>query len=164
MQEQVEYYQEEVKYYYDCFTNHAPGYQKSAGSEPQLNWDTDLENIDLSTLHLALVGGHLKVRRQVIDELRQNYRLRDYVEIPPSSEVYISRQTIKAKVIRCNLVAVITGHIGHDATAILSALQQDGAINGELLWIETHNRGKSSILRSILQHVKSDTFRAIATK
>ncbi len=154
--------QEQVQYYQDYFIKAAPQYQKIAVLEQRLHQNPVQANIDLSTLHLALVGGHPNVRREVVRELTANYGLIHYVEIAPSSEAYIDRSSIKAKVNSCNLIGVITGYIGHDSTTIVSALRKDGAINGQVLWIEY--RGKSGIIRSLLQHIQSETSPAIAIK
>lgn len=149
--------QEEVEYYRYYFTESS----KQRQSEPPLEWNTTLENIDLSDMHLALVGGHPSVRQEVIRELTETYGLIDYVEVAPSSEAYTSRKNIKEKVSRCNLIAVITAFIGHDSTTIVSALRKDGAINGQVLWIDNY-RGKSGIVRSLLQHIQSETSPASA--
>ncbi len=154
--------QEQVEYYQDYFTQAALHTQRSVGLEHLLKQNAVQENINLSTLHLALVGGHLSVRREVIRKLTESYGLIDYIEVAPSSEVYTSRKSIKDKVSRCNLIAVITDFIGHDSTTIVSALRKDGAINGQILWIEY--RGKSGIIRSLLQHIQSETLPAIAIK
>lgn len=154
--------QEQVLYYQDYFTKAAPQHQKVAVLEQYIHHTTFQGNIDLSTLHLALVGGHPSVRREVIRELTANYGLIHYVEIAPSSEAHIDRSSIKAKVNSCNLIGVITGYIGHDLSGIVSDLQKNGAIDGEVLWIEY--RGKSGIVRSLLQHIQSATSPAMAMK
>lgn len=154
--------QEQVLYYQDYFTKAAPQHQKVAVLEQYIHQTAFQGNIELSTLHLALVGGHPSVRREVIRELTVNYGLIHYVEIAPSNEAYIDRSSIKAKVNSCNLIGVITGYIGHDLSGIVSDLQKNGAIDGELLWI--NYRGKSGIVRSLLQHIQSETSPAMAMK
>ena len=118
---------------------------------PQEN-DTVTEVISFSSISLGLVGGHATTRRAVIDELQENYALKDVVEILPSSEAYINRNNVQQKIQHCNLIAVITGYIGHDLTKIVSDLKQNHVLKGEVLLLSC--RGKSGIIRSLIDWVR----------
>lgn len=114
--------------------------------------NTVTDAIFLSSIRLALVGGHKTTRRAIIHELQENYALKDVVEIFPSSEVYINRNTVQEKIQHCNLIAVITGYIGHDLTRIIYDLKQNNALAGEVLLLSC--RGKSGVIRSIIDWVR----------
>jgi thioredoxin-like negative regulator of GroEL len=109
---------------------------------------TATDTPDLSSLRLALVGGHEATRREVICELREGYGLEDAVEVPPSSEAYVDRSSVQTKINNCDLIAVITGYMGHDLSLIVSDLKKDGALVGEVLPLPC--RGKSGVVREIL--------------
>ncbi len=117
------------------------------------------ENIVLTTpklasISLALVGGHQATRREVIRELCEGYGLKHYVEVPPSSEAYINRSSVQGQISNCHLIAVIAGYIGHDLSQIVSDLQKNGALAGQVLFLAC--RGKSGIVRSIIQKVQQE--------
>lgn len=118
-------------------------------------FETVLEAIDLSGLRLALVGGHPDTRREVIRELSENYRLQDYVEVAPSSEAYLSRSSVRAKIGNCDLIVVITGYMGHDLSQIVSELKRDGALNGQVLLLGRQVKAKSGVVREIITYVKA---------
>ncbi|MEH2026852.1 hypothetical protein [Nostoc sp.] len=107
---------------------------------------------NLASIHLALVGGHQATRREVIRELCENYGLQNFVEVAPSSEAYISRSNVQAQISNCNLIAVITGYMGHDLSQIVSDLKKDGALTGDVLFLAC--RGKSGVVRAILNKVQ----------
>ncbi|GAA6623072.1 hypothetical protein NUACC26_088970 [Scytonema sp. NUACC26] len=109
---------------------------------------------NLVSVHLALVGGHQATRREVIRELSENYGLKKYVEIGSSRETYINRSNIQAKISNCNLIAVITGYMGHDLSQIVSDLKKDGVLTGDVFFLAC--RGKSGIVRSILKKVQQE--------
>ena len=122
--------------------------------------ETQEASLDLSSLRLALVGGHEATRREVIWELTSNYHVQEVIEVAPSSEAYISRNTVRNKISNCNLIVVITGYMGHDLSNIISELQQDNALAGQVLLVAC--RGKSGIVREILQTVvQSISFHSI---
>ena len=110
--------------------------------------DTTTETFDLSSLRLALVGGHEATRREVIRELTESYSLENTVEVAPSSEAYVDRSTVQNKINNCDLIAVITGYMGHDLSKIVSELKKDGVLIGEVLPLSC--RGKSGVVREIL--------------
>ena len=106
------------------------------------------ETPDLSSLNLALVGGHEATRREVIRELQENYQLKYCAEVAPSDEAYINRNNVQTKINNCDLVAIITGYMGHDLSKIVSELNKDDALVGEVLPLSC--RGKSGVVREIL--------------
>lgn len=113
---------------------------------------------NLSSLNLALVGGHEATRREVIRELQEKYQLKYFTEVAPSNEAYINRNNVQTKINNCGLVAMITGYMGHDLSKIVSELNKDDALVGEVLPLSC--RGKSGVIREILswwekQHLKS---------
>lgn len=120
-------------------------------TEPQKTEET----LSLSSISLALVGGHTTTRRAVIQELEENYALQNAIEVSPSSEAYINRNTVQEKIQNYDLIAVITGYIGHDLTNIVSDLKRNQALKGELLFLNC--RGKSGIIRSILEWFKTNS-------
>jgi len=103
---------------------------------------------NLASIRLALVGGHQATRREVIRELCENYGLQNCVEVPPSSEAYISRSEVQTKISNCNLITVITGYMGHDLSQIISDLKKDGSLTGDVFFLAC--RGKSGVVRGIL--------------
>lgn len=106
---------------------------------------------DLSSLKLALVGGHDTTRRGVIQELTEQYGLINWVELPPFRKHSLGRSRMKAKLHDCDLIVVITGYMAHKQTDSLSSLKNTGNLSGELLLLNC--RGKSGVVREILAHV-----------
>ena len=109
------------------------------------------ENIDLSALHLALVGGHDSTRRGVI-ELLSNHGLKHVVEVQPASQSRISQSRVKAKIQHCDLVVVISGYMSHKMTDILNNLDQQDALAGKRLYPKC--RGSTGVAREILLHLQ----------
>jgi hypothetical protein len=107
---------------------------------------------NLASINLALVGGHQATRREVIRELCENYGLKNCVEVAPSSEAYISRSNVQAQISNCNLIAIITGYMGHDLSQIVSDLKKDGTLTGDVFFLAC--RGKSGVVRAILNKVQ----------
>ena len=116
--------------------------------QPLLEDNIATETINLSSIRLALVGGHEATRREVIRELKESYSLGNTVEVEPSSEGYVDRSTVQNKINNCDLIAVITGYMGHDLSKIVSELKKDGVLIGEVLPLSC--RGKSGVVREIL--------------
>ncbi|MBF2002487.1 MAG: hypothetical protein IGS38_17415 [Synechococcales cyanobacterium M58_A2018_015] len=112
--------------------------------------------LDLSALRLALVGGHTATRREVVRELTETYNMKDITEIAPSSESHISRNSIQSKISNCDLVAVITGYMGHDLSQIVSDLDKSGALTGQVILLPC--RGKSGVVRTILSGIRALDF------
>ncbi len=105
------------------------------------------QQISLASQRVALVGGHHATRREVIKTLEEEYGLSEYVEIGPSSEEHIDSNSVRERIANCNLIAVITGYMGHDLSTIVRDLKQSGALTGEVIWL--HCRGKSGVVREI---------------
>lgn len=122
--------------------------------EVQVASDEDIvsRTQNLASISLALVGGHQATRREVIRELCENYGLQNCVEVAPSSEAYINRSNVQAQISNCNLIAVITGYMGHDLSQIVSGLKKDGTLTGDVFFLAC--RGKSGVVRAILNKVQ----------
>lgn len=115
------------------------------------------ETPNLSSLNLALVGGHEATRREVIRELKESYQLKYFTEVASSDEAYINRNNVQTKINNCDLIAMITGYMGHDLSKIVSELKKDNVLAGKVLPLSC--RGKSGVIREILgwwkkQHLK----------
>ncbi|MEB3360045.1 MAG: hypothetical protein VKK04_25190 [Synechococcales bacterium] len=110
-----------------------------------------LSRVDLSSLRLALVGGHPSTRRGVIQELRTHHGLKYWVEIPRITESNTNRTRVKSKICRCNLVVLITGYMSHRLTEIVFSLKEAGSLAGDVLQLNC--RGKSGVVREILNYV-----------
>ncbi|MGF1498164.1 MAG: hypothetical protein ACFB8W_15275 [Elainellaceae cyanobacterium] len=109
-----------------------------------------LSKVDLSSLRLALVGGHPSTRRGVIQELRTHHGLKYWVEIPRITESNTNRTRVKSKICRCNLVVLITGYMSHRLTEIVFSLKDAGSLAGDVLQLNC--RGKSGVVREILNY------------
>lgn len=119
----------------------------SLGVQPFLENNATAETIDLSSLSLALVGGHEATRREVSRELKECYSLKNIVEVAPSNEAHVDRSSVRAKISECKLIAVITGYMGHDLSKIVFDLKKDNALVGEVVLLPC--RGKSGVVREI---------------
>ncbi|NEQ96293.1 MAG: hypothetical protein F6K30_06155 [Cyanothece sp. SIO2G6] len=137
--------------------SHSPLSTEPSASEdiPASPPESHLPQLDLSEFRLALVGGHPSTRRGVIQELQMHYGLKHFVEIPRMSEANTSRNRVKSKIHRCNLVVLITGYMSHRLTEIVFSLKDAGMLAGDVLQLSC--KGKSGVLRGILEHVKSKT-------
>ena len=71
------------------------------------------------------------------------------------NEANTSRNRVKSKIHRCNLVVLITGYMSHRLTEIVFSLKDAGALAGDVLQVSS--KGKSGVLRGILDHVESST-------
>lgn len=132
-----------VKYRQQCRAE-AQELEIQVASEDGIALDTP----DLSSLRLAIVGGHEATRTEVIRELKEFYGLEDAVEVAPSSEAYVDRSSVQTKISNCDLIAAITGYMGHDLSKIVYELKKDGALVSEILPLPC--RGKSGVVREIL--------------
>jgi thioredoxin-like negative regulator of GroEL len=108
--------------------------------------------LDLADISLTIVGGHSATRREVERELREQYGLRDYLEIAPSSEGHIDRNLVRDRLVGRTLIVVITGYTGHDLTNLVRDVHQAGSITGQLIWPKS--RGKSGVVRAIVEVCK----------
>lgn len=107
--------------------------------------------VDLSELHLALVGGHDATRREVIRELTEQYGLQRWVELPPFQRSSSKLAQVKSQIQRCDLIVVITGYMNHAMTDCINRLKTSGALSGEVMLVNC--RGKTGVVREILQRV-----------
>ncbi|MFG6105681.1 hypothetical protein U2F10_25775 [Leptothoe sp. EHU-05/26/07-4] len=107
--------------------------------------------IDLSGLHLALVGGHDATRREVIRELTEQYGLKQWVELPPFKRGSSKLAQVRLRIQRCDLIVVITGYMNHAMTDSISQLKASGALSGQVMLVNC--RGKTGVVRAILQRV-----------
>jgi hypothetical protein len=99
-------------------------------------------------VRLAIVGGHVAMRREVEQELRGQYGLKHYQEIAPSSEEHIDRERVRERLSGSDLIVVVAGYSGHDLTGLVRDLQRSGDITGHAIWPTC--RGKSGVMREIL--------------
>ena len=109
----------------------------------------EASSLDLSRLRLALVGGHVATRREVLRHLGERHGLLTAVEIAPSSEARVDRGSVVAAIASSEHIAVITGYLGHDVSAIVRSLQEAGALTGRVHWLRC--RGKSGVVRELIQ-------------
>ncbi|MGP1373793.1 MAG: hypothetical protein ACTS3T_13270 [Almyronema sp.] len=107
--------------------------------------------VDLSTLTLALVGGHEATRRGVIEALSTEHGLKHWVEVPPFSNISAGRSKVKAKIQSCDLIVMITGYMSHKLTKNVYGLKESGALTGEIVPLSC--RGKSGVIREVLKYV-----------
>jgi hypothetical protein len=108
--------------------------------------------ISLSSLKIAIVGGHVATRREVERELRERHGLVHYAEVAPSSEAHIDRDLVRDQTSGRDLVVVIASYTGHDLTNHVRDLQRAGELPGHVIWPRC--RGKSGVVREILEASK----------
>lgn len=109
-------------------------------------------DVDLSVIYLGLVGGHPATRREVIQELSNQYQLQNWVEIPPLKEARIRKTKLKRKLSRCNLIVIIADYMSHPLTHAVFALKAAKAITEEVFLLNCH--GKTGVVREILDLAK----------
>jgi hypothetical protein len=112
--------------------------------------DLPTHGVDLSNLHLAIIGGHSTIRRSVITELSDRYNLQHWVEVPPFSHGHLGRTRIKAKIQHCDLIVMITRYMNHSLSDSIYGLKAAGALSGDLLHLDC--RGKTGVIRQILDY------------
>lgn len=103
----------------------------------------------LAGVRLAIVGGHVAMRREVEAELRERHGLVEYTEVAPSSEAHVDRDLVRDRTTGRDLVVVVAGYTGHDLTGHVRDLQRAGEIAGRVIWPRC--RGKSGVVREILE-------------
>ncbi|MEM8810951.1 MAG: hypothetical protein AAGF01_33500 [Cyanobacteria bacterium P01_G01_bin.38] len=121
-------------------------------AEGDITTEVDAPRVDLSELHLALVGGHDATRREVIRELTERYGLKKWVELPPFEHSSSGLVQIRPRLQRCDLIVVITGYMNHKLTDSINRLKASGALSGEVMLVNC--RGKTGVIREILKHVR----------
>ena len=110
---------------------------------------SDFEQIDLSNVSLALIGGHETTYRTVSEELRQ-YGLKHCVHVPPHSIASNSRHQIKDKISNCDLIITITSYVDHSVSKCVKQLKDAKMLAGECIRVSCH--GKSGLVREVLEH------------
>lgn len=110
---------------------------------------TRIQRISLSNLKLALVGGHPKARRQIIQQLEGENGLQsaNVVQIPPGSEQSINQTQLRAKIANYMLIVVQMDYCDHSLSNMVSNLQRRGALSGEVI----HCSGRNDAISKIMQ-------------
>lgn len=111
--------------------------------------DTNFEQVDLSNISLALIGGHETTYRTVTEELKQ-YGLKTCVHVPPHSIASNSRHQIKEKISNCDLIITITSYVDHSVSKCVKQLKDTKMLAGECIRVSCH--GKSGLVREVLQY------------
>lgn len=104
-----------------------------------------------SQLKIAIVGGHPSIYREVSQALRENYGLSHWVELPSFRKLGAGGSKIKAKILYCDLIFILTGYMRHGQTNAVSELKRSGAISGKVILLCC--RGRTGVMRAILHHV-----------
>ncbi|MEO1445348.1 MAG: DUF2325 domain-containing protein, partial [Cyanobacteria bacterium J06635_11] len=123
--------------------------QQSDVSEGGLPTEVDFDGVDLSTISLALIGGHETTHREVSAALRK-YGLKRCVHVPPHSIASNSRSQIKDKISQCDLVITITTYVDHSVVRCVKQLKEAQMLAGEVIRMSSH--GKSSVVREVLSY------------
>ncbi|MEO1392323.1 MAG: DUF2325 domain-containing protein [Cyanobacteria bacterium J06634_5] len=111
--------------------------------------EVDFDGVDLSTISLALIGGHETTHREVSAALRK-YGLKRCVHVPPHSIASNSRSQIKDKISQCDLVITITSYVDHSVVRCVKQLKEAQMLAGEVIRMSSH--GKSSVVREVLSY------------
>lgn len=127
----------------------APAYTSSTSVLTPFTDDTSFEQVDLSNISLALIGGHETTYRTVTEELKQ-YGLKTCVHVPPHSIASNSRNQIKEKISNCDLVITITSYVDHSVSKCVKQLNDAKMLAGECIRVSCH--GKSGLVREVLQY------------
>ncbi|MEM9088074.1 MAG: DUF2325 domain-containing protein [Cyanobacteria bacterium P01_F01_bin.53] len=108
-----------------------------------------LEEVNLSKVSLALVGGHETTHREVSEELKK-YGLKRCVHVPPHSIASNSRNQIKDKISQCDLIVTITSYVDHSVVRCVKQLRDTQMLAGEVIRVSCH--GKSGVVREVLDY------------
>ncbi len=119
-----------------------PSLESSTGTETA-------DEIDLSDISLALIGGHETTYREVTKELKQ-YGLKRCVHVPPHSVASSDRSQIKDKISNCDLIITITSYVDHSVSRCVKSLQDAQVLAGECIRVSCH--GKSGLVREVIQY------------
>ena len=111
--------------------------------------DISFEQVDLSDVSLALIGGHETTYRTVTAELKQ-YGLKNCVHVPPHSIASNSRHQIKDKISNCDLIITVTSYVDHSVSKCVKQLNDAKMLAGECIRVSCH--GKSGLVREVLQY------------
>jgi hypothetical protein len=104
--------------------------------------------VDLASMKLGIVGGHGNMCREVVEVLRRDYGLQDWVEVPPLWQENIRQKKLRSKLGDCDLIVIVTGYMGHSLTENVYDLKEKGALKGEVRLLDC--RGRSGVVREIL--------------
>ena len=107
------------------------------------------DEVDLSGLSLALIGGHETTYREVKSELKR-YGLKRCIHIPPHSIATHSRNQIKDKICHCDLVVTITSYVDHSVSKCVKQLNDAQLLAGNCIRVSCH--GKSGLIREVLEY------------
>ncbi len=118
----------------------------------------DLGQLDLSAVSVALIGGHETTHREVTEALKK-YGLKRCVHIPPHSIASHSRSQIKDKISNCDLILTITTYVDHSVSQCVKQLKETHMLTGEVIRISS--KGKSGVVREILQYFSAQHFEVI---
>lgn len=127
---------------------------KDEDSEDLATEATDLTlisegSVDLSSVSLALVGGHETTHRGVREELKK-YGLKRCIHVPPHSRESNSLHQIKDKISNCDLIVTITSYVDHSVSKCVKQLKANQVLAGDVILVHTH--GKSSVVREVLDY------------
>lgn len=107
------------------------------------------DDVNLSEVSLALIGGHETTHREVTEELKK-YGLKRCVHVPPHSIASNSRNQIKDKISQCDLIVTITSYVDHSVVRCVKQLRDTQMLAGEVIRVSCH--GKSGVVREILDY------------
>ena len=103
---------------------------------------------------MSPVGGGVaaSVRQwEMIRELMEQYGLQQWVELPPFKRGSSKLAQVRLRIQQCDLIVVITGYMNHAMTDSINQLKAAGALSGQVMLVNC--RGKTGVVRAILQHV-----------
>ena len=116
----------------------------------EANNQANIPIVDLSSISIALVGGRKRTRQKVIRELLKRYNLKEIREVPTTKEKNADTKSVKEVVISSDIIAIVTDHIGHDLTKIISNLKAKG-LQGEIIYL--NSGGSSNMLGDLSIHL-----------
>jgi hypothetical protein len=92
--------------------------------------------IDLSRYQIAVIGGHNRTIREVKALLlQQKLDPHKFIDILPGSEANNNKKTVRSKIQYCDLVVVLPSYVDHALTKIVSRLDKEKAVRGNILYI-----------------------------
>jgi hypothetical protein len=92
--------------------------------------------IDLSRYQIAVIGGHNRTIREVKALLlQQKLDPQKFIDILPGSEANNNKKTVRSKIQYCDLVVVLPSYVDHALTKIVSRLDKEKAVRGNILYI-----------------------------
>lgn len=94
------------------------------------------------------MGGHQSTRPKIVANLEE--RGFEVGELPSTEERRTSFKKSKSKLISCDLIVVITGHLDHNNTNILFKLKRSKIISSEQILIVANCKGETGVVKAIL--------------